>query len=98
MKGDAMVPLRAAADSLWPRGIRRITGEIGASGDAMPGPVAGTGWPWDALDGNSCAGVDELLFNEGLTTIRVRPGPGIGSPAIVETSPAKTYPVVRVAA
>src|SRR5690242_11085340 len=96
MKGDAMLPLRAMADSLWQRGIRHITGDIVASGDAMPGPVAGAGWPWDALDGNSYAGVDELLFNEGLTTIRVRSGPGIGSPAIVETGPAKTYPIVRV--
>ncbi|HVE33878.1 MAG TPA: D-alanyl-D-alanine carboxypeptidase/D-alanyl-D-alanine-endopeptidase [Gemmatimonadaceae bacterium] len=96
MKGDAMLPLRAMADSLWQRGIRHITGDIVAFGDAMPGPVAGGGWPWDALDGNSYAGVDELLFNEGLTTIRVRPGPGIGSPAVVETGPAKTYPVVRI--
>ena len=98
MKGDAMIPLRAMADSLWQRGIRRVAGDVVAVGDAMPGPVAGAGWPWDALDGNSYAGVDELLFNEGLSTIRVRSGPGIGSPAIVETGPAKSYPTVRVAA
>ncbi len=98
MKGDAMLPLRAMADSLWQRGVRQITGEVVASGDALPGPVAGTGWPWDGLDGNSYAGVDELLFNEGLTTIRVRSGPAIGSPAIVETGPAKTFPLVHVAA
>ncbi len=98
MKGDAMLPLRAMADSLWQRGIRRITGDVVAFGDVMPGPVAGSGWPWDGLDGNSYAGVDELLFNEGLTTIRVRPGAGVGSPAIVETAPARTYPVVHVAA
>jgi len=98
MKGDAMLPLRAMADSLWQRGVRRITGDVVAFGDAMPGPVAGAGWPWDGLDGNSYAGVDELLFNEGLTTIRVHSGPGIGSPAVVETAPAKTYPVVRISA
>ncbi|HEY6828990.1 MAG TPA: D-alanyl-D-alanine carboxypeptidase/D-alanyl-D-alanine-endopeptidase [Gemmatimonadaceae bacterium] len=98
MKGDAMLPLRAMADSLWQRGIRHITGDVVAFGDAMPGPVAGAGWPWDGLDGNSYAGVDELLFNEGLTTVRVRPGPGIGSPPVVETGPAKTFPLVRVAA
>ena len=98
MKGDAMLPLRAMTDSLWQRGIRRVTGDVVAFGDAMPGPVAGAGWPWEALDGNSYAGVDELLFNEGLTTIRVRPGPGIGSPAIVETGPAKTFPLVHVTA
>src|SRR5262245_28193885 len=66
MKGDAMKPLREIADSLWQRGIRRITGGVVALGDAFPGPVAGSGWPWDGLDGSSYAGVDELLFNEGL--------------------------------
>ena len=98
MKGDAMLPLRAMADSLWQRGVRRITGDVVAFGDAMPGPVAGAGWPWDGLDGNSYAGVDELLFNEGLTTVRVHAGPGIGSPASVETGPAKTFPLVHVSA
>jgi len=98
MKGDAMLPLRAMADSLWQRGIRHITGDVIAFGDAMPGPVAGAGWPWDGLDGNSYAGVDELLFNEGLTTVRVRSGPAVGSPAVVETSPAKTFPLVHVTA
>jgi D-alanyl-D-alanine carboxypeptidase/D-alanyl-D-alanine-endopeptidase (penicillin-binding protein 4) len=98
MKTDAMKPLREIADSLWQRGIRRITGSVVAIGDAFPGPVAGSGWPWDGLDGSSYAGVDELLFNEGLSQVRVRPGARPGDTAIVSTSPARTFPVVRVAA
>jgi serine-type D-Ala-D-Ala carboxypeptidase/endopeptidase (penicillin-binding protein 4) len=98
MKGDAMAPLRAIADSLYQRGIRQITGEVIAVGDAMPGPVAGAGWPWDGLDGNSYAGVDELLFNEGLSTIHIHAGAHAGDVPTVETAPARTYPVVRVAA
>ena len=38
MKGDAMIPLREIADSLWQRGIRRITGRVVAAGNAIPGP------------------------------------------------------------
>jgi len=95
MKGDAMLPLREIADSLWQRGIRRITGNVVAVGNAFPGPVAGFGWPWDQLDGTSFAGVDELLFNEGLNTLRVRPGARPGDPATVETRPAKTFPSFR---
>lgn len=95
MKGDAMLPLREIADSLWQRGIRRITGSVVAWGNAFPGPVAGFGWPWDGLDGASFAGVDELLFNEGLSTVRVHAGQRVGDPAIVETKPARTYPAVR---
>jgi D-alanyl-D-alanine carboxypeptidase/D-alanyl-D-alanine-endopeptidase (penicillin-binding protein 4) len=98
MKGDAMKPLREIADSLWQRGIRRITGSVIPFGDAFPGPVAGAAWPWDGLDGASFAGVDELLFNEGLTSLRVRSGTTVGSLATVETRPAKTFPRVRVLA
>jgi len=95
MKGDAMAPLRDIADSLWQRGIRRITGSVVADGNAFPGPVAGFGWPWDQLDGTSFAGVDELLLNEGLSTIRIRPGATPGDPAVVETRPARTYPAIH---
>ena len=95
MKRDAMIPLREIADSLWQRGIRHITGNVVAVGNAFPGPVAGFGWPWDGLDGASFAGVDELLFNEGLITIRVRPGARAGDAATVETKPARTFPVVK---
>ena len=95
MKTDAMIPLREIADSLWQRGVRRITGSVIAAGNAFPGPVAGYGWSWDALDGTSFAGVDELLFNEGLNVIRVRPGARVGDAAIVETKPARSWPVLR---
>src|SRR6476619_7007767 len=43
LKGDAMTALRAIADSLSARGIRRITGSVVAVGDAFPGAVAGAG-------------------------------------------------------
>jgi D-alanyl-D-alanine carboxypeptidase/D-alanyl-D-alanine-endopeptidase (penicillin-binding protein 4) len=98
MKGDAMAPLREIADSLWQRGIRRITGSVVAVGNAFPGPVAGAGWPWNSLDGASFAGVDELLFNEGLSVLHVQSGARVGDPAIVETRPARTSPSVRVLA
>jgi D-alanyl-D-alanine carboxypeptidase/D-alanyl-D-alanine-endopeptidase (penicillin-binding protein 4) len=95
MLHDAMVPMRAIADSLWQRGIRRITGNVVAMGNAFPGPVAGFGWPWDGLDGASFAGVDELLFNEGLSTVHIRAGARIGDAATIETKPARTYPIVH---
>ena len=98
MQGDAMNAMRAIADSLVQRGIRRITGNVVALGDAMPGPVAGAAWPWDGLDGASFAGVDELLFNEGLSILRVRAGMNVGDPPVVETRPAKTFPTIRVTA
>ncbi|HEY9230061.1 MAG TPA: D-alanyl-D-alanine carboxypeptidase, partial [Gemmatimonadaceae bacterium] len=98
MQQDAMKPMRALADSLWEHGVRRITGRVVPSGDAFPGPVAAASWPWDGLDGSSYAGVDELLFNEGLTTIRVKSGARLHDAPVVETSPAKSYPTIRMLA
>ena len=98
LKGDAMAAMRAIADSLSQRGIRRITGNVLAVGDAFSGPVRGAAWPWDGLNGASFAGVDELLFNEALSTFRVRPGANVGDTAVVETRPARTFPTVRVTA
>jgi len=95
MQKDAMLPLRAIADSLAAHGIHHVTGSVVAVGDAFPGPVAGATWPWDGLDATSYAGVDELLFNEGLSTVRVRAGARVGDPATVETRPAATYPRLR---
>ncbi|MDB4875789.1 MAG: D-alanyl-D-alanine carboxypeptidase/D-alanyl-D-alanine-endopeptidase [Gemmatimonadetes bacterium] len=96
MLGDAMIPLRGIADSLWQRGVRHITGSVVAAGDAFPGAVAGFGWPWDQLDANSFAGADELLFNEGLTNVIVRAGAQPGAVATAETRPARTFPALRV--
>jgi D-alanyl-D-alanine carboxypeptidase/D-alanyl-D-alanine-endopeptidase (penicillin-binding protein 4) len=96
--GDAMTAMRAIVDSLSQHGIRRISGNVIAVGDAFPGPVAGATWPWDQLDGASFAGVDELLFNEGLSILRVRAGVNVGAPATVETRPARTFPTVKVIA
>jgi len=95
MKKDAMQPLRDIADSLAAHGIHHVTGSVVPVGNAFPGPVAGATWPWDGLDASSYAGVDELLFNEGLSTMRVRAGARVGDSATVQTMPAATYPRIR---
>lgn len=95
MWGDAMVPLHAMADSLLAHGIRRITGKLVAAGNAFPGPVLGYGWSWEDLESSYSAGVDELLFNEGFSEIRVHGGAQPGDPVRVETKPARSFPVLR---
>lgn len=95
MWGDAMIPLHAMADSLLAHGIRRITGKLVAAGNAFPGPVLGYGWSWEDLESSYSAGVDELLFNEGFSEIRVHGGGQAGDPARVETKPARGFPAVR---
>ena len=95
-RGDAMLPMRALADSLAARGVRRITGRLLAGPDVLPGPTLGFGWAWDDLDYPYSAGVDELYFNEGFTRLIVRGGARAGAPARVTTAPASRYPPVAV--
>lgn len=92
---DAMIPLRAMADSLAARGIKRVTGRVIAMGNAFPGPVLGYGWSWEDLESSYSAGIDELLFNEGFSEVRLHGGARPGDSVRVEVRPARTYPVVR---
>jgi serine-type D-Ala-D-Ala carboxypeptidase/endopeptidase (penicillin-binding protein 4) len=97
-EGDAMRPLRAVADSLAARGVRRIAGSIVAHGNAFPDATLGFGWAWDDLDYPYSAAVDALLFNEGFTRIVVRGADRVGGAPTVETRPARRYPALRVTA
>ena len=84
-----MAPLRDIADSLRSRGIRRVTGRLRAGTDHLPGPVRGFGWSWDDLDAPYSAGVDELLFNAGFSSVVVRAGAMPGDSVRVTTRPTR---------
>jgi D-alanyl-D-alanine carboxypeptidase/D-alanyl-D-alanine-endopeptidase (penicillin-binding protein 4) len=92
--GDAMRPMRAAADSLWSLGVREIAGALVRGGDAFPDSTLGFGWAWDDLDYGYSAGVDELFFNEGIANVTVYAAKSVGGPATVRTAPARTVPKV----
>jgi D-alanyl-D-alanine carboxypeptidase/D-alanyl-D-alanine-endopeptidase (penicillin-binding protein 4) len=98
MLRDAMIPLRAIADSIARRGITRITGRVVAGGDAFPGEVLGYGWSYGDFEDSYSAPTDELLFNEGFSELHVRGGANPGDPVRVETRPARSFPHVRVLA
>jgi len=95
MRRDAMLPLREIADSLSARGIKRIRGRVLAEGNAFPDPVLGFGWSWDNLESGYSAAVDELLFNEGFSTVILRAGHAVGDSVQIETRPTRTWPRVR---
>lgn len=93
--GDAMRPLRAVADSLAARGVRRIAGRVVAMGDAFPDSTHGFGWAWDDFEYGYSAGVDELLFNEGVTRVVVTAGAQPGAAATIAMRPTSPDVVVR---
>jgi D-alanyl-D-alanine carboxypeptidase/D-alanyl-D-alanine-endopeptidase (penicillin-binding protein 4) len=98
MLHDAMIPLRAIADSLAARGIRRITGRLVAAGNAFPSEVFGFGWTYDDFEDSYSAPIDELLFNEGFSELHVRGGVRPGDSVHVDVTPAHSVPRVRVEA
>jgi len=73
------------ADSIIAHGVRSITGRIYSGADNFPGPHVGEGWDWDDLDTSDGAGVDELLFNEGMARNVVR---GLNGDSVVKSAPA----------
>lgn len=95
MLGDAMTPLRLIADSIAARGIRRITGRVVAGGNAFPTDVFGFGWSYDDFEDSYSAPIDELLFNEGFSVLRVA-GSTPGQVPTVSTRPSASFPRVRV--
>lgn len=98
MMGDAMRGLFAIADSLSARGIRRIEGRLVSGANTFPDAPLGFGWAWDDLDYPYSAGVDELFFNEGFATLKVRGGARAGDVPTVTVSPARGYPAVAMGA
>jgi D-alanyl-D-alanine carboxypeptidase/D-alanyl-D-alanine-endopeptidase (penicillin-binding protein 4) len=94
MMGDAMKPLRAAADSLRARGVREIAGALVKGGNAFPDTTVGFGWEWDDFETSSGAAVDELFFNEGISRVTVFGGEKPGDAVRVRTTPARSVPTV----
>lgn len=75
MRGVATTVMDTLADSIRAHGIRQITGRLARVGNAFPDSIHGYGWEWEDLGEYYGAGVDELLFNEGMapTTLRALP-------------------------
>jgi serine-type D-Ala-D-Ala carboxypeptidase/endopeptidase (penicillin-binding protein 4) len=93
--GDAMFRVLALADSLHARGIRRVRGRVLSHGNAFPDANIGHAWEYDDLSTSSGAAIDELLFNEGIAAVQIRGADHAGSPPLVRTAPAESYPRVR---
>ncbi|MDQ6736723.1 MAG: D-alanyl-D-alanine carboxypeptidase/D-alanyl-D-alanine-endopeptidase [Gemmatimonadota bacterium] len=85
MRGSARAAMDTIADSLMAHGIRSITGHIYSGADNFPGPHVGEGWDWDDLGTSDGAGVDELLFNEGMSRVVVHAANG---DSVVRSAPA----------
>jgi D-alanyl-D-alanine carboxypeptidase/D-alanyl-D-alanine-endopeptidase (penicillin-binding protein 4) len=92
LSGDALIPLRAMAESLWARGVRRVTGRLINGADVFTDSTLGSGWAWDDLDEEYSAPIDELMFNEGFAQVIIHGGARMGQPVRVRTEPHAAIP------
>jgi len=95
LAGDAMQPLRALADSLAARGVKRVSGRLIRGADSFSDSTLGYGWAWDDLDAAYSAPVDELMFNEGYARITVVGGAQPGDRVMVRSSPTSAVPRIN---
>jgi D-alanyl-D-alanine carboxypeptidase/D-alanyl-D-alanine-endopeptidase (penicillin-binding protein 4) len=94
MRGTATTVMDALADSLRAHRIRQITGSLARVGNAFPDSIYGYGWEWDDLGEYYGAGVDELIFNEGMAPTTLRPPPDTVRDSLYSgpaKNPAKAY-------
>lgn len=96
--GDASAALAPIADALTARGIKRVVGSIVAEGNAFSDEPYGFGWAYDDFDFGYSAPVDELFYNEGFFTVKVKAGPQVAKPVTATTQPIKAYPILVVRA
>ncbi len=94
MRVLATTVMDALADSVRAHGIRQIGGSIARVGDAFPDSIYGSGWQWDDIGEYYGAGVDELIFNEGMAPTKLRPPPDTVRDSLYSgpaKDPAKAY-------
>jgi D-alanyl-D-alanine carboxypeptidase/D-alanyl-D-alanine-endopeptidase (penicillin-binding protein 4) len=90
-QGNAMTWMARVADSLLTHGIKRVNGQLWRGYNVFPDTIYGYGWEWDDLSGESAAPIDELLYNEGMTTVTRRIAGRDTAVHIATTYPARTY-------
>lgn len=96
--GDAQSAFAPIAEALKTRGITRIVGNVVAEGNAFSDEPYGFGWAYDDFDFGYSAPVDELFYNEGFFTLKVKAGMSLAKLVTVSSKPLLTYPRVIVRA
>jgi D-alanyl-D-alanine carboxypeptidase/D-alanyl-D-alanine-endopeptidase (penicillin-binding protein 4) len=94
MRGNATIVMDALAESVRAHGIRQVTGSLARVGNAFPDSIHGRGWQWEDFGEYYGAGVDELIFNEGMAPTTMRPPPDTVRDSLYSgpaKDPAKAY-------
>lgn len=85
--GDYFKGLNELASRIVAAGVKRVEGDLVGDETYFKGPQYGSGWTWEDLQWWYGAEISALTINDNALDLIVKPGPAVGSPALITTGP-----------
>ena len=85
--GDYLRGLDDLAAKIAAAGVKRVEGDLIGDETYFTGPQYGSGWEWEDLQWYYGAEVSALTVNDNALDLFIKPGPQVGSPALITTGP-----------
>jgi D-alanyl-D-alanine carboxypeptidase/D-alanyl-D-alanine-endopeptidase (penicillin-binding protein 4) len=85
--GDYFKGINDLAARIVASGVKRVEADLVGDETYFIGPPYGAGWEWEDLQWWYGAEVTSLTVNDNALDISIKPGPQVGSPAVVTTGP-----------
>ncbi len=89
--GDYFKGIDDLAARIAAAGVKKIDGNLVGDETYFSGPPYGSGWEWEDLTWYYGAEVSSLVVNDNALDLFVKPGPNVGSPAVVTTGPPDPF-------
>ncbi len=85
--GDYFKGIDALAERIAAAGVKRVEGDLVGDETYFVGPPYGSGWEWEDLTWWFGAEVSSLTANDNALDLSIKPGPQLGSAAVIATGP-----------
>jgi D-alanyl-D-alanine carboxypeptidase/D-alanyl-D-alanine-endopeptidase (penicillin-binding protein 4) len=85
--GDYFKGIDDLASRIVAAGVKRVDGDLIGDESYFVGPKYGSGWEWEDLTWYYGAEVTPLSVNDNALDLFIKPGPGVGKPALITTGP-----------
>jgi D-alanyl-D-alanine carboxypeptidase/D-alanyl-D-alanine-endopeptidase (penicillin-binding protein 4) len=85
--GDYYKGIDDLATRIAAAGVKRVEGDLVGDESYFTGPQFGSGWEWEDLTWYFGAEVSPLTVNDNALDLFIKPGPQVGSSALVTTGP-----------
>ena len=85
--GDYFKGINELASRIAAAGVKRIDGDLIGDESYFVGPKYGAGWEWEDLTWYYGAEITPLSVNDNALDLFIKPGPGVGKPALITTGP-----------